>query len=225
MFRKVIENSDKLRSAFQSMGLRGAMKSIYYSKRHTNRFDSLLFGPNVVANISPEASVSINGRLQIGMNNPGASHPSRGPTVLTCLSGSSISHTGDHAAIVGPEYIIHVEGKLSIGDSRINSNARIVCGDEVRIGDGVVISWNVTILDDNRHELILDDERQQRSKPIHIGDNVWIGHDSSIEKGVTIGNNSIVASNSVVTNDIPPSTIVAGVPAKPIFTGNINWGP
>jgi len=222
MFRKIIEDSDKLRSAFQSLGIRGSMKSIYYSKRHTNRFDSLLFGPNVVVEISSEASLSINGRLQMNLYNPGASHPYHG-AAITCSAGSSLTHTGNHAAIIGPESVIHVDGDFSMGDSRINSNARIICGDEIKIGDGVSIAWNVTILDDNRHELILNGDRKQRSKPIHIGDSVWIGHNSSIEKGMTICDNAIIASNSVVVDDVPPNTIVAGVPAEPIFEGDIDW--
>ncbi len=53
-------------------------------------------------------------------------------------------------------------------------------------------------------------------KKIHIGENVWIGACSTILGGVTIGNNSIVAAGSVVTKDVPPFTMVAGVPAKSV---------
>jgi maltose O-acetyltransferase len=50
--------------------------------------------------------------------------------------------------------------------------------------------------------------------PVVIGDNVWIGHDVSIMKGVTIGDNAILASGSVVTKDVSANVIVAGNPAS-----------
>ena len=53
-------------------------------------------------------------------------------------------------------------------------------------------------------------------KPIAIGDNVWIGGYSVIFPGVTIGENSVVATGSVVTSDVPPNTLVAGYPARQI---------
>ena len=52
--------------------------------------------------------------------------------------------------------------------------------------------------------------------PITIGKNVWIGIASTVLPGVTIGDNSIVGANSVVTHDVPPNTIVAGSPARKI---------
>ncbi|MCB1285530.1 MAG: transferase [Microthrixaceae bacterium] len=54
------------------------------------------------------------------------------------------------------------------------------------------------------------------SKPIRIGSNVWLGDKVTVLKGVTIGDNVIVGANAVVTSDVEPGTIVAGVPARPI---------
>ena len=55
-----------------------------------------------------------------------------------------------------------------------------------------------------------------RRKDIHIGNKVWIGAGVVITKGVTIGDNSVVAAGAVVTHDIPANVIAAGVPAKVI---------
>lgn len=52
--------------------------------------------------------------------------------------------------------------------------------------------------------------------PVYIEDNVWIGEKASIMPGVRIGKGSIIASNSVVTKDIPPYCVAAGIPAKVI---------
>ena len=52
--------------------------------------------------------------------------------------------------------------------------------------------------------------------PITLGRNVWIGSNATILQGVTIGDNAVVAAGAVVTQNVPPDTIVGGVPAKPI---------
>ena len=54
------------------------------------------------------------------------------------------------------------------------------------------------------------------AKPIKIGNRVWIGIAATIMPGVTVGDNSIIAAGTVVTKDVPPNCIVAGVPAKKI---------
>ncbi|MNW06569.1 putative acetyltransferase [compost metagenome] len=60
------------------------------------------------------------------------------------------------------------------------------------------------------------------TKPIVIGDEVWIGCKSIILKGVTIGNGAVVAAGSVVTKDVEPYTLVAGIPAK-VIKRDVRW--
>ncbi len=60
----------------------------------------------------------------------------------------------------------------------------------------------------------------QSWKKVHIGENVWIGACSTILGGITVGNNSIIAAGSVITKDVPPFSIVAGVPAKVVKSIN-----
>jgi acetyltransferase-like isoleucine patch superfamily enzyme len=54
------------------------------------------------------------------------------------------------------------------------------------------------------------------TKPIVIGDNIWIGSFSVILSGVTVGDGAIIAAGAVVTKDVPPRTVVGGVPARKI---------
>ena len=121
-------------------------------------------------------------------------------------------------------------GKIEIGDYstvRYSSQITSTCG--IKIGNYVIISNNVHISDNNSHptdpqtriEMCKTgfygeawSQTRSDSKPVVIEDNVWIGERSTILKGVHIGKGSIVASNSVVTKDVPPYTIVAGNPAK-----------
>jgi acetyltransferase-like isoleucine patch superfamily enzyme len=64
----------------------------------------------------------------------------------------------------------------------------------------------------------VDGQPQPHTAPIVIGDHVWIGTNSLVLKGVTVGDGAVVAAGSVVTRDVPASTLVAGVPAKPVRT-------
>jgi acetyltransferase-like isoleucine patch superfamily enzyme len=109
---------------------------------------------------------------------------------------------------------------LELGSGYINYGADISCFNRISIGEDVVISKNVTIRDSDNHHLLYNG--YVSSKPIKIGNHVWIGINATILKGVTIGDGAIIAAGSVVTKDVPPRTLVAGVPAKIIKT-DIEW--
>ena len=98
----------------------------------------------------------------------------------------------------------------------MNSNGQIDCYDSITIGDNVKIGPNVVIRDSDNHQIIRDGS--VKSAPIHIGSNVWIGLNSVILKGVTIGDGAIIGAGAVVTKDIPPHCLAVGVPAKVIKT-------
>lgn len=120
----------------------------------------------------------------------------------------------------GADIILFKGAKLNLGSGFFNSNIKIRCHERIEIGENVAISHDVTIMDSDAHEGLW--EGYEKTKPIKIGNHVWIGTRVTILKGVTIGDNAIIAAGSVVTKDIPNNTIVAGVPAKVIKT-NINW--
>lgn len=108
-------------------------------------------------------------------------------------------------------------GKLIVGrNSRING-AHISSSNSVTIGENVRIGPYVIIMDDDYHD-INDHFAPEGGKksPIVIEDNVWIAMDAKILKGVRVGKGSVVAASSVVTKDVPPFTVVAGIPAKVI---------
>ena len=81
------------------------------------------------------------------------------------------------------------------------------------IGEGSLIGHNV-VLATLDHDLAPEKRHILHPAPIHIGHNVWIGAVAVVTKGVTIGDNSVLAAGAVVTRDIPPNVIAAGVPAK-----------
>lgn len=99
----------------------------------------------------------------------------------------------------------------------INSGCRFQDQGGITIGDDVLIGHNCVIATLNH---VMDPERRADMipAPVVIGSKVWIGANVTILQGVTIGEGAIVAAGAVVTRDVPPRTIVAGVPAKLLKT-------
>ena len=98
-----------------------------------------------------------------------------------------------------------------------NFNLTILDIREVYIGDNVMIGPG-TLITTVGHPLSPMGRRKHLgiAKPVHIGNDVWIGGNATILPGVTIGNNVVVAAGAVVTKDIPDNCVVGGVPARKI---------
>jgi len=124
----------------------------------------------------------------------------------------------DSFVLIPPFYTAHGTD-LRVGRNVfINQNCTIYDRGGVDIDDEVMIGPNVSLITTG-HPL----EPSQRragvtASPIAIGRNVWIATGATVIGGVTIGENSVVAAGAVVTRDVPPNTLVAGVPAKVIRT-------
>jgi acetyltransferase-like isoleucine patch superfamily enzyme len=139
---------------------------------------------------------------------------------------------GNNTHIRGNFQVFKQGGKIKIGDfCYVGENSKVWSASEVIIGNKVLISHNVNIHDNISHPInsemrfndykrILGIENYEveqfdlRPKSILIKDKAWIGFNSIILKGVTIGEGAIVGAGSVVTKDVPDWTIVAGNPAK-----------
>jgi acetyltransferase-like isoleucine patch superfamily enzyme len=138
---------------------------------------------------------------------------------------------GKSSMILGELLTFAHAGSIEIGDHcYVGENSRIWSADKIQIGNRVLISHNVNIHDTDghpinpqaRHKHFL--EITTRGHPeinvgipaasIAIGDDVWVGFNATILKGVSIGEGAIIGACSVVTKDVLPYTIVAGNPAK-----------
>ena len=110
------------------------------------------------------------------------------------------------------------DGEIVIGDYCVlSTGVRIRSALSVRIGDNVMFAENCFVTDADWHDhyhRIYPGKREA----VRIGNNVWLGDSVTVCKGVSIGDNCIVGASSVVTRDLPPNTIAAGNPAKPIGT-------
>lgn len=129
-----------------------------------------------------------------------------------CLNYSSFSNRIglNHRCIITT---METGAKLIVGNNFGMSSSTITCFKEIEIGDNVRIGANCVIADGDFH---MDDPRVNPAKPIKICDGVWLGYGVIVMKGVTIGENSIVGMNSIVTHDIPANVVAAGNPVKVI---------
>lgn len=111
----------------------------------------------------------------------------------------------------------HPSATLTIGDANIfSNNVSIVANGEIAIGFGCQIGDQVSVYDCDFHEINPQTRCQSVGpvRPVSIGNNVWLGSRVMVLKGVTIGENSVVAAMSVVTKSVPANCIVGGNPAK-----------
>jgi acetyltransferase-like isoleucine patch superfamily enzyme len=117
--------------------------------------------------------------------------------------------------------------KVRCHEGRVEIGAKTVLGQEctisaykhVRIGEQCVIADRAMFIDFDHG--VVEVERPIRTQGIYtrdveVGSNVWIGYGACILRGVTVGDNAIVGTNSVVTKDVPANAVVAGIPAKVI---------
>jgi hypothetical protein len=142
--------------------------------------------------------------------------------------GVTIAHGA--STYLGTMFDVGRKGRVSLGEYALVHGARIVCDQEIAIDDYALISWNVVLMDSYRLTCDPDVRREElrasttmvprrlegnaAARPIRIGRAAWIGFDSCILPGVTVGDGAIVGARSVVMHDVEPFTIVAGNPAR-----------
>ncbi len=137
---------------------------------------------------------------------------------------------GSDSVIAGELLVFRHGGSIDIGEwCYIGEDSRIWSSISISIGDRVLVSHNVNVFDSLTHP-VRKKERHLHFKsimqtghpevldlsenPVVIEDDVWIGANASILRGVHISTGAIIGAGSVVTKDVPPYTIVAGNPAR-----------
>ncbi len=114
-------------------------------------------------------------------------------------------------------FFISPLNKLVVGKNvAINAFVHIWANAPVRIGNNTMIASHVQITTSSHSYEHLPYRDFRTDAPVTIGDNVWIGTGAIILPGLNIGDNSVIGAGSVVTRDVEPNTVVAGVPAKTI---------
>lgn len=151
------------------------------------------------------------------------------------LSASRVALKENCKVLIGNDSTIHAkitfekpDAEVAIGNRTFVGSSHLTCSDKIVIGDDVLIAWGCTIIDHNSHAVQFSQRKNDLiggkggqkdwahvvQKQVIISDKSWIGFNTIILKGVSIGEGSIVGAGSVVTRDVPDWTVVAGNPAK-----------
>ena len=153
---------------------------------------------------------SYSGTIEIGNTFNVISHNSR-------VTANSVS---------APSRLVSYGGIISIGDNvGVNGVSITARSKTIRIGNHVMIGPNCVIVDSDFHQL--DPDKRCGFEPVTdadvtIKDNVWLGMNVIILKGVTIGENSVIGAGSVVTTNIPSNVVAVGSPAKVVRSIHFN---
>lgn len=187
------------------------LKKLYLQKRYEKVF--LQGNINILGKL-PHFKIPKNGKIEFGHNVVLNSDFSKSNTALTFRC----------------KFVTGYDGKISVGENTMFNGVCVVAYDEVVIGRNCQFASSTMIADTNFHPVDAHErELQVTGKPfsfssvknakIIIGNNVWVGWNCTILKGVEIGDNTIVAAGSVVTSGIyPENSILAGNPAKVVKT-------
>lgn len=201
-----------------------AFKTLWaYVRIPHHRATSIIVTKDVIINLAKSACIQVlKGRFLIGESDAPTKQRTR-KTEITLADNAQLTLHGDVILYEGVGIRVAEGAQLSIGDhTYINRSASIDCTQEITIGDYCAISDNVQILDSDFHTITYDGKTSEKSKPIHIGNHVWIGRSAIVLKGVTIGDGAIIGAGSIVTRDVPPGCLVVGNPAR-VIKENVTW--
>lgn len=120
---------------------------------------------------------------------------------------------------LGTTFDLGSEARVTIGQFTLINAAQLIIDGELHIGDHVLVSWGVVVMDTYRVPVNPASRRRcepAEVRPVTIEPDCWIGFGASLLPGTRLGRGSIVAARSVVAGTVDPFTVVAGNPAVPI---------
>lgn len=174
----------------------------------------------------------------------------KGKLVFDCPLKTGILQIGKHGLGFLDKYncltkwniagTLHISGKTRIGqgccvevgenatmtlgrDFNVTGRSVILCSNRITFGDGCLLSWDLLIMDKDWHSVIstVDGGMLNFSKPINVGNHVWIGCRSTILKGVNISNDVIVAANSTISRSIDKEFVA--VSGNMVLREDVRW--
>lgn len=174
-------------------------------------------------NFAQSSMLTLDELAHLGINILNLKRDKIQPCTLWLGKNSQMDVHGHFDMYEGAAIVICDGGHLEVGNNSYMNMSLIQCANHITIGDNCAIAGDVLIQDTDFHP-VLDENGNEKpvSKPIHIGNHVWICANAIVLKGVTIGDGAIVAAGAVVTKDVPAGCVVAGNPAK-VVKENVIW--
>jgi len=194
------------------------LKTAFWNYRYKLYSFPIILYPEMYFRIGSNANIIHNkGRLRLGRR----WNKERFRESEFVISDNGTLEINDNFDIYTGSFITIAAGaKLTLGKGGINRGVTVTVFNSISIGDNVYISDHSTLRDSDNH--CVTGGAGVHSAPINIGNNVWIGINVTILKGVTIGDGAVIAANSLVNKSVPPHTLVGGVPAK-VIRENVRW--
>lgn len=174
---------------------------------------------HAIIDIDKTANVYLHDNLWLNMHEMSGQ---KREAYLYLRPNSSFTVNGRIIILPGSTIQVQKDGKLEMGKAYMNYGSTVLAAYNMKIGDDILISRNVTIFDSDHHK-IFDKDGNWTNEPrdFFIGNHVWIGLSCCILRGSQIGDGAVIAANSVVGGKIRPNTMASGNPARSY--SEIHW--
>lgn len=192
----------------------------YISPQITRKQGKITLCGHTVLDFASTASLQLYDELVVGGN---LRRGSQAETYIKLKEHSIFQVLNRFQLFYGASIEVTAGAHLIVKNGYLNTGATIMCTQSITLGQEVFIGRNTYITDSDHHFLLTkEDTISNPPASVRIGNHVWIGYGVTILKGVSIGDGAVIAAGSVVTQDVPPSCLVAGVPAQ-IIRECVRW--
>lgn len=176
---------------------------------------------NVVIDLAETSKIYIgNGSLELGVNKLKGS---KTETYIRLRTGAVWKAKDCCEISYGSTIEVLKEAVLESGCFTMNSFSTIIAGKYIELGNDVMIARKVIIFDSDFHAIQCGEENVEYSKPVKIGNHVWIGANSMVLKGVEIEDGSVISANTQVVQDVGKEVLVGNKKKLDTIKENIKW--
>lgn len=162
------------------------------------------------------------GMVKIGIDNSNIFDHKSSPSILY-IAGKVI-FKGKATFGNGCKLQVCENGVLQFGKNIcVTAETTFYCSNSIRVGNDCLFSWNILLMDHDHHSIFLHEQYMNPSKPIEIGNKVWIGCNCTVLKGATIAEGCMVGAGSLISKAIlTPNCLIGGIPGH-ILKSDIQW--